>query len=143
MSGIDPETILDALDAIAADPPYPHWLDGDEADQGISYCRPCAEQAVSQGHGESVDGGWAQDNDTCCHCEECGCLLDYTLTDYGVRSEFEHFRRDRLRRKMNPDVAYYLARVIEHHREHPEVLRLLPKVSRALARHTKDTTHGE
>ena len=135
---------LERLNEIArsADVPYPHWLGGDEADQGLSYCYECAEKAVSAGDGEYVDGGWQQDSDGCCHCETCGRLLDYTLTDYGVTEELSHFRAARLRGELHPEAAYHLARILEQHDEHPEVKQLLPKVRRALARTPQPTGNG-
>lgn len=133
---VDVLAVVQRLDAIArpAEIPYPCWLGGDDADQGPSYCRECAQKHVDAGHAAFVDGGWPQDNDGCCHCEDCGRLLDYTLTEYGVQEEYDHFKRDRLRRKMTPELAYHLARLLEAHDQQPEVLRLLPKVRRALAR---------
>ena len=133
---VDVLAVLGRLDDIAraADVPYPRWLSGYGADQGLSFCTSCAEKRVAAGEAESVDGGWPQDNDGCCHCEDCGRLLDYTLTDYGVTEEMGHFRGDKLERDMTPELAYHLARVLEHHAERPDVLELLPKISGALAR---------
>lgn len=130
------DTTLDQLSTIAADldVPYPHWLGGQDADQGPSYCWECATKAVSDGRCAFVDGGWPQDSDGCCLCEDCGKLLDYTLTDYGLGEELSHFRTTRLRGRLGPHTAYQLSRVLEHHGEHPEVKSLLPKVRRALAR---------
>ena len=132
----DVELAVRRLDqvALAADIPYPHWLGGTGADQGPSYCHDCASKRVEAGEGEFVDGGWPQDNDGSCQCEDCGRTLDYTLTEYGVEEEMEHFTRRRLRGAINPLLAYALARVLEQHRRQPEVLRLLPKVCRALDR---------
>lgn len=114
--------------------PYPHWLGGDGADQGPSYCRECAQAHVDNGDAEFIDGGYQQDNDGCCHCEDCGRLLDYTLTDYGVEEELEHFKGDRMRRVVSPELAYHLTLVLTTHHVHPEVLVLVPKVQRALSR---------
>lgn len=114
--------------------PFPCWLGGNGADQGPSYCRECAQKRVDAGEAEFVDGGWDQENDGCCHCEDCGRLLDYTLTDYGVEEELEHFRGDRMRRAISPEQAYHLARLLETYEVHPEVLVLVPKVRRALGR---------
>ena len=127
--------------ANAEDVPYPHWLGGD-ADQGPSYCHECAQKQVDSGNGEFVDGGWPQDSDGSCHCEDCGRLLDYTLTDYGVGDELSHFKGIRLRGKLTPGTAYHLARLLEHHSEHPKVKSILPKVRRALARTEQPTSHG-
>ena len=133
---IDVRAVVRQLERVASasEIPYPHWLGGDDADQGESYCFDCANKKVVGGEAEFVDGGWMQDNDGCCHCEDCGRLLDYTLTDYGVKEELSHFKSDRMRRKLSPELAYHLARVLEHNETHPEVLALLPKVNRALNR---------
>lgn len=138
-TSIDVQTAVRLLERVASavEIPYPHWLGGDGADQGPSYCRDCASKRVAAGEAEFVDGGWMQDNDGCCHCEDCGRLLDYTLTDYGVEEELSHFKNDRMRGSVSPELAYHLARVLEQHREHPEVLTLLPKVIRALDRSQK------
>ncbi|WP_339829429.1 hypothetical protein [uncultured Arenimonas sp.] len=129
------QEVLTQLNRIAGEveAPYPHWL-GSPADQGPSYCFDCASARVSAGEANFVDGGWPQDNDGCCHCEDCGRLLDYTLTEYGVESELEHFRGTRFRRAINPELAYHLARLLEHHDDQPQVLKLLPRVRRALSR---------
>ncbi len=130
------DELVSRLDVLARqiEVPYPHWLGGDGADQGPSYCHDCAQIQVKAGNAEFIDGGWPQENDGCCHCEGCGRLLDYTLTDYGVEEELSHFKGDRMRRVMHPETAYHLARLLECHREHPEVLTLVPRVERSLCR---------
>lgn len=130
------DALVRRLEAIAhqIDVPYPHWLGGQNADQGPSYCLECAQKHVAAGDAEFVDGGWQQDNDGCCHCEDCGALLDYTLTECGVEDELSYFRSARLRRKLAPETAYHLSRLLEHHREHPEVLVIVPKVQALMAR---------
>lgn len=142
-ASIDVQVVLHRLGLVAstAEVPYPHWLGGDGADQGPSYCRDCASKLVAAGEAEFVDGGWMQDNDGCCLCEECGRLLDYTLTDYGVEEELSHFKSVRLRGAMSPELAYQLSRVLEQHHEHPEVLALLPKTCRALDRSKTPAAH--
>jgi len=130
----DVEATLLRLEKVASalQVPYPHWLGGEHVDQGPSYCRPCAEAKVAAGEAESVDGGWQQDNDGCCHCETCGCLLHYTLTDYGIEEELRHFNSQPAPCDVTPEVAYHLARVLEQHHYHPSVAALVPVVSQAL-----------
>ncbi|KRG71789.1 hypothetical protein ABB27_02595 [Stenotrophomonas terrae] len=144
MSAVSVQEAVDRLEQIASAVrvPYPHWLGGGEADQGPSYCHECAMKAVNADRGEFVDGGWSQDNDGCCHCHDCRRLLDYTLTDYGVSEELDHFRSTRLRGALDAETAYHLARLLEHYSEHPEVKAILPKVRRALARTEHPTSHG-
>ncbi len=141
----DVDSVLARLNALAAaaEVPYPHWLGGDEADQGPSYCAECAHEQVVAGNAEFVDGGWPQDNDGCCHCEDCGRLLDYTLTDYGVQEEMEHFKGSALVAPIEPELAYHLARLLEHHDSHPEVLAILADVRAALDATPPDGAKGE
>lgn len=133
---VDVLAVLARLESIAAgvEAPYPRWLGGYDVDQGPSYCYDCAAKRVEAGEAQSVDGGWPQDCDTCCHCEDCGRLLAYTLTEWGVGQELVHFASDALDREVTPELAYHLARVLEQHGEHPDVLGLVPKVGAALAR---------
>lgn len=76
----------------------PHWVVG--YDESVSFCRRCGEKKVRElqrGKAKTergdifLDGGWSQEADSVQVCETCGRLLDYTLTDYGVESELEHF----------------------------------------------------
>lgn len=131
--GID--EALEALNKIAADieVPYQHWLGGDNADQGPSYCRPCAERAVASGKAEFVDGGYQQDDDGCSHCDDCGRLLEYSLTEHGAAAELEHFLASAPSAPISPDCAFHLIKLLECHNESPEVLELLPTVVAALA----------
>ena len=108
------------------DPPYPCWLSGEAdvcwigsekpprtADNGLNYCLQCAEKRLAAGEGEFIDGGYgAMEEDTPCHCEDCGALLDYTLTDYGVDYELEHFNTVRFRGDLSRDDAFAIARMI-------------------------------
>ena len=137
--------IIQALDSFASDPPYPRWLGGDAADQGPSYCLECASKKVDSGEGgaEFVDGGWSQESDGCCHCESCGLLLDYTLTDYGVGAELEHYLQHPPRAPISNDEAYHLSRLIENHIHHPEVLSLLPVVITAIRETNKQQPSAE
>lgn len=131
---IEVDEVLGRLEKIAAtiEVPYQHWLGG--ADQGPSYCFDCATKKVEAGDAEFVDGGWQQEDDTCRHCEDCGRLLEYSLTNEGVESELEHFTGARFDRVIGPELAYHLARVLEQHEYHPAVLKILPKVGRALVK---------
>lgn len=104
------------LDGFAGlNPPYQRWLGGDKADAGPSYCQSCAEKAVAADLGEFVDGGWPcqSEDDTCQHCETCGCLLDYTLNGYGVSAELDHFSEYPPKAPISKELAYHVARVLE------------------------------
>ena len=107
------------------EPPFQHWLAGDNADAGPSYCRPCAEKAVAEGKGELVDGGFpCLEDDTCQHCETCGCLLDYELNNYGVATELEHFSEHPPKAPISKELAYHIARVLAADPENPEAIQL-------------------
>lgn len=103
------------LDFANIETPFPHWMSGDKAEPSYCYCEPCAEKELAAGNGEFVDGGWgSEESDTCIHCETCGRVLSYVLTEYGVASEIAHFRK-RFRTDVRPlykDEAYHLARIL-------------------------------
>ena len=67
-----------------------HWID--ESDCG-DLCYPCAEKRATDIKVNNVDigGGYGWESDSPCFCESCGCPLLYSLTDYGVESELDHF----------------------------------------------------
>lgn len=73
-------------------PPPPYWFCNDGDDEGLSYCHDCIlllrPNAVWL---EDYRGGYAYEEDGSEICENCHCLLDYTLTDYGVDNELDHF----------------------------------------------------
>lgn len=78
----------------ASDPEHPHWFCGEGDDEGISYCYGCAMQLrPSAQFGDDLCGGYPgyAEADSPEMCEECGRLLSYTLTDYGVTEELAHF----------------------------------------------------
>ena len=124
--------LIDRLNQIASviDVPAPHWLSGGGADEGISYCIKCAKENAAED--VLVDGGWVQESDSCCHCEVCGTLLDYSLTDAGVGSELEHFSVNGIKTPSDPETAYHLSRLLEHHIETPGVLVLVPIVTASI-----------
>ena len=118
--------MLDQLEAYAGlEPPYQHWLAGEGSDAGPSYCRPCADKAVANGEGEFVDGGFpGAEDDTCQHCEICGCLLHYSLTDYGVAQELEHFAESPPETPVSKEDAYHIARLLVAAPDNPEIITL-------------------
>lgn len=106
------------------DVPFPHWIGGDGADQGPSYCRSCAEAEVAAGRAEYVDGGWQQENDGCCHCETCGRLLEYTLTEYGASEELDHYLSGGLAGQVSPEDAFHIAKMLEHDETNAQALSI-------------------
>ncbi|HDS1633519.1 TPA: hypothetical protein QEL43_003182 [Stenotrophomonas maltophilia] len=127
------DQLIERLQAIQAAPPYQCWLGGDDTDQGVSYCRDCAQKEVDAGRAEFVDGGWSQDNDCPASCETCRAQLQYDLTEYGIEQELEGMMKYRLRAPVTPEAAYAIAQVLTNHREHSGVLALVPKVERLMA----------
>lgn len=114
------------------DPPYEYWLGGDDVDQGPSYCTQCAEKQVTAGNAQFVDGGWLTEHDGCCHCDTCGQLLDYTLTDHGVESEIYHFAE-------NPpgtdsETIFHLLRLLEAAPDDAQVQSIICPVVNQLSR---------
>ncbi|RII74240.1 hypothetical protein [Pseudomonas monteilii] len=104
--------------------PYPHWIGGKNADQGPSYCLPCAEAKVEAGEAEYVDGGWQQDNDGCCHCDTCDRLLEYNLTDYGAAEELEHYLANPPSAPISPEDAFHVAKMLKHDESSPEAVAI-------------------
>lgn len=97
-----------------------HWIGGSD-DEGLNYCRDCAEARVAQlkvakPDGEFfIDGGWeAHESDGCAHCETCHALLEYSLTAYGVGSELDHYSRHMKRKgPLPPGEAYHIVAALE------------------------------
>jgi len=130
------------------DPPYPHWLRGKGSDSGLSYCRSCAvaAQAIQKSinrnaakrrgverAGCCLDGGWSQEEDTCCQCETCGCVLDYDLTDEGVEEELAHYSDVRFP-PLTEIEAYHIARIVWGAPTDERVLRLARRAVAAIAK---------
>lgn len=126
------DQLIERLRTVQVDPPYQCWLGGDDADQGISYCRDCAQKEVDAGRAEFVDGGWSQESDGPAFCETCGTPLQHDLTEYGIAQQLEDMLQFGLRSPVTAEGAYEIAQVLTNHREHPEVLALVPKVERLM-----------
>ncbi len=99
-------------------PPNPWWIAGGD-DEATDYCRPCAEKALvaakdgltsEEAENLTLAGGYVGEEDSRAHCESCGKLLDYTLTNYGVDSELDHFEREGIRN--DPEEAYLILRIL-------------------------------
>jgi hypothetical protein len=113
-------TAIKVLEPIAAeaDAKPLHWVCG--GDEGLNYCDVCAEKKAAQLKAENpegnydVGGGWGgNEEDGCAHCETCGTLLGYSLTDYGRDSELDHYARHMKRKGgMPPDEAYHLVTML-------------------------------
>lgn len=102
---------------------YVHWINARNAntDQGLSYCKCCAQKIVEQSnaanpdHEYFVDGGWSTESDVPEHCDDCGETLDCHLTTCGLEYELDHFEAHRiaLRGKHAAYVAYSMTQILE------------------------------
>ena len=88
------------------------FLGGDEDDPKAWVCASNGEEDSTQ------------------HCEICGQLIHYHLTEYGAEAEVEHFLSRAPNPTVYPDDAYYLAQLVSA-RWDGEVQEI---VHRALAR---------
>lgn len=122
MMGATIQQLLDKLRPIADSALVlsQHWIGG-SVNEGGSYCQSCAEAQIailkkaSPDKDFFLDGGWeAHESDSCVHCQTCCALLEYTLTDYGVDYELDHYSRH-MRRKgpLSPEEAYHIVAALE------------------------------
>jgi hypothetical protein len=83
---------------------------GDEVDGW--FCLDCVKKRRRKPvAGENfLYAGYIPEEDHSNHCERCGALLDYTLTDYGVDNELSHFVENGFDWN-HPQSCYELARV--------------------------------
>lgn len=110
------EEIKSFLDKVSSDPERTFWLlgnVGEYADRD-AMCFDCIKELLPNlEYGENYDGGFACEEDDAQHCQRCGKLLEYTLTDEGVDYELsafiEHPPSDE--DLTNPDICYELARI--------------------------------
>lgn len=72
-----------------------HWINGH--DQGLSFCRSCAEKTIRKlkrvkpKSDYFLDGGWATEGDSQAFCEKCKQVLDNSFTTYACEQELDHF----------------------------------------------------
>lgn len=118
--------------AASVEPPPPWWLSGGDADPSIVYCRGCVEKAVAQNPDAEIDGGFTCEEDGCQHCETCGRLLSYTLTDYGAREEIDHYSRVRFRKPLNKGDAYHVARMLAAAEDDKHAVAIARRAVRAI-----------
>lgn len=115
------------------DPPPQYWL---ESECSPSYCRACA--IIARGKEFElgpllVDPDWhrrtawdeayfdgissysyrcAGEGDNVAACYTCGVTLDYWLTDYGIKSELDHWSEAEMSGDLS-EIAYNLDRLFE------------------------------
>ncbi len=96
------------LDKREASPPHPYWLIGEDE----SLCWKCLHAKMPDAEiGVDFEGGYCWESDGCFHCEKCGRLLQFILTEYGVASELAHYAEFPPEKFREPDLCYHLARV--------------------------------
>lgn len=123
------------------DPPNIHWLSSQETDidQSEDWCYNCAvkkaeELTIQLKKKVDVDGGWSsQESDTCSHCQDCETQLNYSLTEYGVESELDHFLDEDIKiLPLSKEEAYEINEVLGSYNCYDEqkkrVLELAKKV---------------
>lgn len=130
------------LDRREASPPYRHWLLDKNGDDMVGdFCYACAkleldrilaidplsdeddERRVIHEYPETEDDG-------CRHCDTCGELLAYTLTNYGVTEELGNFEGAESWDWNNAEDCYHLACIAHGIFENPEQTHALIKVLR-------------
>lgn len=108
--------LLEQLERYADIDPAPAcWFETDDGDWDMNdYCEECCrkEMAKHPGAHMSGDGGCWPESDSCRHCETCGKLLGYTLTNYGVRAEIEHFTMHPPEAPLSKEEAFHIARML-------------------------------
>jgi hypothetical protein len=90
-----------------------------EPEPNFSWLRTEDEEAAAEAYEEfqhGIDGGYHGqcEHDNCEHCDTCGKLLAYTLTDYGARDEIEEWPQCVILpvgAGWHPDASYSLDRV--------------------------------
>lgn len=108
-----------------------YWLLDDETE---TYCHACVVKIAA---GREFSGyGCAAEQDGCLHCDKCGKLLDYVLTDHGALEELSHFKTVRFRRDkpLDRDTAYHLARLIAARDHDMDVVLIAAKAIRCMKR---------
>lgn len=76
-----------------------YWIHGDDddCDEGESYCRECCELKIANlkrlnpENEYCVCGGYGIQGDGVPWCENCGCRLWNSFTEYACESEVENF----------------------------------------------------
>ena len=91
-----------------------YWLEDDAGEWigSVDYCKSCATEEKAGRADLHVCGPMQfEEADSCRHCGTCGALLDYRLTQYGLREEAGHFLENGVRYPLTPVEAYHLQAV--------------------------------
>ena len=100
-------------------PEPPYWFHNHEdevpdnlPDEAESLCYKCIHKLLPIAKiGHHFGGGYCNPSDGCVHCVECGVLLQYELTDYGLENELSHWEDCPPDKNSNGDEYYHLARI--------------------------------
>lgn len=121
MDSIDVYELIDEakriLDKRQSNPKMQYWFVGKGDDQSISYCIDCVKQLRPGAvQGRDFAGAYPVcEEDGHVWCEECGCLLEYVLTNLGLVGEMECFADSDLPMTTwdwnKPDDCYEVARM--------------------------------
>lgn len=103
------DAVSQELDKREAKAPPLYWRDDDDGE----YCRECFGKLFpTDDWGDGWGGGaYNSEQDCCVHCETCGKLLSYVLTDYGAEEELNHFEDNEWDWDA-PDDCYHIARML-------------------------------
>jgi hypothetical protein len=103
----------------------PYWFIHNAGGEGGTFCFDCGEERRKEllrkfSHDPEtapllsrLDGGRAMECDSCEHCDKCGILLAYSLTNCGAESEWDHFLENGIH-LASPEVAYHVQAILEH-----------------------------
>lgn len=102
--------ILSQREADVEAPYYP--LDELDTD-GSDYCWDCIRELHPEWvYGQQFTGGQGyHESDSAKRCENCGKLLTYTLTDYGIREELGYFEETSFDWS-SPTQCFEMARIV-------------------------------
>lgn len=111
--------------AAKADEKDSYWFIHNAGGEDRTFCFECGEKRRLElivenkdnpkelDHLGSLDGGFSQESDSCVHCETCGHILSYSLTNYGAESEWDHFLTNGVHID-SPDVGYHILAILDH-----------------------------
>lgn len=115
-------------------PEDPHWICDGADDESHDYCRKCAKAKIEKDGKGQLNMSVAPESDSCIHCEECGKLLDYCLTNFGADAELDHFRAIKFRRNkpLDRETAYHLARMLAAKGDDFEAIEIAARAIRCM-----------
>lgn len=128
----------DAIFKRASNPPTEYFIETPDRTCGESYCPKCIDAALRTEVEKYPSGAdvykacGSGENDNGLHCDECGCLLAYSLTDYGASDELDHFTKARgwSRKGLSPEVAFELCAMLRVVAYRPEDIPAAIRVGR-------------